>query len=47
MYSKAQNITTDDRSWLMYRLMSMDVNATYAYFYPRVIPVVSKFYAQN
>lgn len=37
--SGAQNINTDDRSWLMYRLMSMDVSSTYAYFYPRLIPV--------
>ena len=33
----AQNITTDERSWLMYRLMSMDISQTYAYFYPRVV----------
>jgi len=37
----AQNITVDDRAFLMHRLMSMDLHSTYALFYPRVIPLVS------
>lgn len=37
----SQNINTDDRSYYMYRLMSMDISSTYAYFYPRLIPVVN------
>lgn len=36
-----QNITTDERSWQMFRLMSMDIKSTYVYFYPRLMSVVS------
>jgi protein transport protein SEC24 len=36
-----QNVSTDERSWQMYRLMAMDIAQTFAYFYPRVLPVVS------
>lgn len=38
--SGAQSVSTDERAWLMYRLMSMDINSTYALFYPRLLPVV-------
>ncbi|CAF1314310.1 unnamed protein product [Adineta steineri] len=31
-----QTVTTDDRSLLMQRLMSMDIKGTFAYLYPRV-----------
>ena len=37
----AQNITIDERAWLMHRLMSMDLPSTYALFYPRLLPLVS------
>jgi hypothetical protein len=37
----AQNISIDERAYLMHRLMSMDIESTYAYFYPRVLPLVS------
>jgi protein transport protein SEC24 len=33
----AQNISVDERSWLMHRLMSMDLPSTYALFYPRLL----------
>ena len=36
-----QNLTVDERSWQMHRLMSMDIKSTYALFYPRLIQVVS------
>lgn len=39
----AQNITIDERAWLMHRLMSMDLPSTYALFYPRLLPLVSCF----
>ncbi|CAF0727210.1 unnamed protein product [Adineta ricciae] len=32
-------LNTDDRSWLMHRLMSMDVKGTSAYLYPRIYPL--------
>ena len=38
--SDGQNITVDERSFLMYRLMSMDIKSSYALFYPRLIPVI-------
>lgn len=31
-----QTVTTDDRSYLMHRLMSMGVKSTFAYLYPRI-----------
>ena len=37
---KAQNISVDERAWLMHRLMSMDLPSTYVLFYPRVLPLV-------
>nr|XP_054774147.1 protein transport protein Sec24C-like [Lytechinus pictus] len=38
-FSGTTDITTDDRSWLMQTVLSMDVVSTHAYFYPRLIPV--------
>lgn len=35
-------MTTDDRSWLMNRIMAMDIKATFAYLYPRVFALVRK-----
>ncbi len=35
----SQNLTTDERAWQMSRLMSMDIRATYALFYPRLMQV--------
>ena len=40
--SGSTDITTDDRSWLMDTVMSMGVDATHAYFYPRLLPLVSR-----
>lgn len=37
--SGAQTVSVDDRAWLLYRLMSMDIQSTYALFYPRLLPV--------
>jgi protein transport protein SEC24 len=37
----SQNISVDERSWLMHRLMSMDIKNTYVYFYPRLLLLVS------
>ncbi|CAF0708645.1 unnamed protein product [Brachionus calyciflorus] len=37
--SGSQSVTTDERSYLMYRLMSMDIKSTFCYFYPRLLPV--------
>ncbi|RNA12491.1 transport Sec24C-like isoform X1, partial [Brachionus plicatilis] len=37
--SGSQTVTTDERAYLMYRLMSMDIKSTYYYFYPRVLQV--------
>jgi len=34
-----QNLSVDERSWQMFRLMSMDIKSTYTYFYPRVMHV--------
>lgn len=34
-----QNLTVDERSWQMHRLMSMDIKSTYALFYPHLIQV--------
>ncbi|CAF3345357.1 unnamed protein product [Rotaria sp. Silwood1] len=34
-----QTLTTDDRSWLMHRLMSMNIKGTSAYLYPRIYPL--------
>jgi len=31
-----QTVTTDDRSWLMQRILSMNIKGTFAYLYPRV-----------
>jgi len=31
-----QTLTTDDRNWLIHRIMSMDIKGTFAYLYPRV-----------
>ena len=38
----AQTVTTDDRTWLMQRIMSMDIKATFAYLYPRVFALVCR-----
>jgi len=35
--SGAKTVTVDERAWLMYRLMSMDVASSFAFFYPRLI----------
>ncbi|CAF0921718.1 unnamed protein product [Didymodactylos carnosus] len=32
----SQTVTTDDRSWLMHRIMFMDVKSTFGYLYPRI-----------
>ena len=40
----AQTITTDDRSWLMHRVMSMNIKGTLAYLYPRIYPLVCTDY---
>lgn len=32
-------ITPDDRSWLMYSVMTMGVPSTVHYFYPQLVPV--------
>lgn len=40
MFVVAQTVTTDDRTWLMQRIMSMDIKATFAYLYPRVFALV-------
>ncbi|CAF0839748.1 unnamed protein product [Adineta steineri] len=32
-------LTTDDRSWLIHRLMSMNIKGTSAYIYPRIYPL--------
>ena len=37
-----QTVTTDDRSWLIHRLMSMDIKRTSAYLYPRIYPLVRR-----
>ncbi|XP_022110679.1 protein transport protein Sec24C-like isoform X2 [Acanthaster planci] len=37
--SGCTDITTDDRSWLMDTVRSMDVRSTAVYFYPRLIPL--------
>jgi len=37
--SGGQNLSIDERAWEMYRLMSMDISATYALFYPRLLPL--------
>ena len=34
------DITTDDRSWLMDTVLSMDVSSTAVYLYPSLLPVV-------
>ncbi|CAF0886553.1 unnamed protein product [Rotaria sordida] len=34
-----QTLTTDDRSWLMHRLMSMNIKGTSVYLYPRIYPL--------
>ncbi|CAG7838332.1 unnamed protein product [Allacma fusca] len=34
-----QELTPDDRSWMMYNLMTMGVGQTVHYFYPKLIPV--------
>ncbi|CAF0738073.1 unnamed protein product [Didymodactylos carnosus] len=31
-----QTVTTDDRSWLIHKIMAMDVKSTFAYLYPRI-----------
>ena len=36
----AKNVTTDDRVFHMFRLLSMDVASSYVYFYPRIIPLL-------
>ena len=36
----AQTVTTDDRNWLMQRLMSMDIKGTFAYLYPKIHALV-------
>lgn len=33
------DITLDDRSFVMYAVMTMDVPTSVAYFYPRLIPL--------
>ncbi|XP_071503728.1 protein transport protein Sec24C-like [Diadema antillarum] len=38
-FSGTTDITTDDRSWLMQTVLSMNVASTHAYFYPRLLPV--------
>lgn len=39
--SAAQTVTTDDRNWLMHRIMSMNIKGTFAYLYPRIFPLVN------
>ncbi|CAM4786840.1 unnamed protein product [Rotaria magnacalcarata] len=34
-----QTVTTDDRSWLIHRLMSMNIKGSSAYLYPRIYPL--------
>jgi len=34
-----QTVTTDDRSWLIHRLMSMNTKGTSTYLYPRIYPL--------
>jgi len=38
----AQTVTTDERSWLMHRLMSMNIKGTSVYLYPRIYPLVCR-----
>lgn len=40
MSSVGSEISTDDRSFLMLKLCSMDVTSTQVFFYPRLIPMV-------
>ncbi|XP_033101565.1 protein transport protein Sec24C-like, partial [Anneissia japonica] len=35
----SSEIMTDDRSWLMQTVMSMDVPSSHIYFYPRLVPL--------
>ncbi|MCL4140343.1 UNVERIFIED_CONTAM: hypothetical protein GTU68_009299 [Idotea baltica] len=37
--SGGQDLTCDDRSWHMYQMTTMNVDASIAYFYPRLIPL--------
>jgi hypothetical protein len=34
-------MSSDDRNWLMRKVLSMDQSASVSYFYPRLFPVVS------
>lgn len=34
-----QELTPDDRSWLMYTVMTMGVSSSVHYFYPKLVPV--------
>lgn len=40
-FFSAQTVTTDDRSWLMQRILSMNIKGTFAYLYPRVYALVN------
>jgi protein transport protein SEC24 len=37
----SKNITVDERAYHIFRLMCMDVKSSFAYFYPRLISLVS------
>ena len=39
-FFSGQDISTDDRSYLMHLINSMDVKSSCAFFYPRLIPMV-------
>jgi protein transport protein SEC24 len=43
----AYTLTTDDRSWLIHRLMSMNVKGTSVYLYPRIYPLVCRLFVRE
>ena len=40
VFIPGQDISTDDRSYLMHLINSMDVKTSTAFFYPRLVPMV-------
>lgn len=44
-FSLDLTLTTDDRSSLMHRLMSLNIKGTSAYLYPRVYPLVCRLFS--
>ena len=43
-YFSGAEISTDDRSYLMFLMNAMNVKFSNAFFYPRMFPVVSNIY---